>query len=192
VQRTPEFLPAVGRMARTSKRIAATVVIVVVIGILLVAMLAILNRRNEVVGLNQEIQYDDFAFSVQGVRKASTLGKGDSQTLNGVYFYVVTIKVTNHAKRVDYTFKRSSAVLVDDAGREFHLSDNGQRALESAQSNRCADPIPAGASCITEVVFEVAEDAGPLQLRFSEGGSIGDILDFVFYGTKRIGLGLLK
>jgi|GEM_PF-910379 len=175
-------------MERNSKKILVTVAAIALIGILLVGLLAVLNRRNQVVGLNQEIQYDDFAFSVQGVRKATTPGTGELQGLNG-NFYVVTIKVANHAKRVDYQFKPASAILVDLDGREFHLSEKGQRDLESAQGNKCTQPIPAGATCVTEVVFEVPGTARPFQVRFSEGGSIGDILDFVFYGTKRIELG---
>lgn len=180
----------VGRMQRTYIRIAATVAIVAAIGILLVATLALLSRRSEVVGLSQEIQYDDFAFSVLSVRKSGTSRQGDSQALNGVY-YVVTIKIANHAKRVDYTFKRASAILVDDAGREFHMSDSGQQELHSSRINKCDEPIPAGGSCTTEVVFKVPDNARPAQFRFSEGGSVGDILDFVFYGTKRIELGPL-
>jgi len=67
-------------MERNSKGIAVTVVIVAAIGVSLVAMLAVLNRKDQTVGLNQEIQYDDFAFSVQGVRKMSSLGSGILKT----------------------------------------------------------------------------------------------------------------
>ena len=179
-------------MERNSKGIAVTVAIVAAIGVSLVAMLAVLNRKDQTVGLNQEIQYDDFAFSVQGVRKANFLGSGESQTnAQGVY-YVVTLKIANHAKRVDFTFKRASAILVGEAGREFHLSENGQQALDATPSNKCSGPIPAGASCTTELAFELPENAHASLLRISEGGTLGDILDFVFYGTKRIALGSLQ
>jgi Domain of unknown function (DUF4352) len=179
-------------MERNSKGIAVTAAIVAAIGLSLVAMLAVLNRKDQTVGFNQEIQYDDFAFSVQGVRKAGSLGSRESQTnAEGVY-YVVTLKIANHAKRVDFTFKRASAILVDEAGREFHLSENGQQSLDATQSNKCSGPILAGASCTTELAFELPENAHASLLRISEGGSIGDILDFVFYGTKRIALGSLQ
>ena len=179
-------------MERNSKGIAVTVAIVAAIGVSLVAMLAVLNRKDQTVGLNQEIQYDDFAFSVQGVRKVNSLGSGESQTnAEGVY-YVVTLKIANHAKRVDFTFKRASAILVDGAGREFHLSENGQQSLDATHSNNCSGPIPAGASCTTELAFELPENAHASLLRMSEGGALGDILDFVFYGTKRIALGSLQ
>ena len=68
-------------MERNAKGIAVTVAIVAAIGVSLVAMLAVLNRKDQTVGLNQEIQYDDFAFSVQGVRKMRSLGSGDSAGL---------------------------------------------------------------------------------------------------------------
>jgi hypothetical protein len=179
-------------MKQNSKGIAVTVAIVAAIGVSLLAMLAVLNRKDQTVGLNQEIQYDDFAFSVQGVRKANSLGSGESQTnAEGVY-YVVTLKIANHAKRVDFKFKRASAILVDDAGREFHLSESGQQSLDATQSNKCSGPIPAGASCTTELAFELPENAHASLLRLSEGGTLGDILDFVFYGTKRIALGSLQ
>ncbi len=178
-------------MERTSKGIAVTAAILAAIGFSLLAMLAALNRRDQNVGLNQEIQYDDFAFSVLGARKASTLGKGDSQAADGVY-YVVTIKVANHAARVDYTFKKKAAILIDESGREFHVSASGQRALESSEGQHCGAPIPAGASCVIDVVFDVPKSANASQLRISEGGLAGDILDVVFYGKKRIELGALQ
>jgi hypothetical protein len=174
-------------MERSSKGFAVTLAILAAIGISLLATLALLNRRDQTVGLNREIQYDDFAFSVLGVRKAAALGKNDSQVASGVY-YVVTIKVANHALRVDYTFKNSSAVLVDSLGREFHLSKSGQQALEASQGRQCIGAIPAGASCAVDVVFDLPADTHVSQFRISEGGLAGDILDVVFFGKKRIAL----
>lgn len=170
-----------------SKGFASTAAIFAAIGISLLATLALLNRRDQTVGLNQEIQYDDFAFSVLAVRKEGALGKSDSPAPNGVY-YVVTIKVANHAVRVDYRFKKNSAVLVDSLGREFHLSRNGQQALEATQGQQCNGAIPAGASCLIDVVFDLPADVRLSQLRISEGGLAGDILDVVFFGKKRIAL----
>ena len=172
---------------KNSKGLAFTAAILAAVGISLLATLALLNRRDQTVGLNQEIQYDDFAFSVQEVRKASALGKSDWPAPNGVY-YVVTIKVANHAVRVDYTFKKNSAVLVDSQGREFHLSKSGQQALETSEGQQCIGAIPAGGSCLTDVVFDLPADAHVSQLKISEGGLAGDILDVVFFGKKRIAL----
>jgi hypothetical protein len=174
-------------MEGNSKGIAVTLAMFAAIGISILAILALLNRRDQSVGLNQEIQYDDFAFSVVGLRRTDALGKSDSQAANGVY-YVVTIKVSNHAVRVDYTFKKRAAILVDDQGREFHFSPSGQQALESIAGQPCGSSIAAGASCLIDVVFDVPKSANASQLRISEGGLAGDILDVIFYGKKRIEL----
>jgi Domain of unknown function (DUF4352) len=177
-------------LKRTLQSCMVTSAVIVGLCLVLLAILAALNRRNQAVGLNQEIQYDDFAFSVLGTRTATSLGTGESQANSVGAYYVVTMKVANHARRVDYTLDKAIAVLVDDEGREFHLSLDGQRALDSAREKRdeCDAPLPAGASCVTEIVFELPAGARASYLRVSEGGPAGDILDTVFYGRKIIEL----
>jgi uncharacterized protein DUF4352 len=179
-------------MERNSKGIAVTSAIVAAIGISLLAMLAVLNRKDQTVGLNQEIQYDDFAFSVQSVHKARSLGSGKTLTNARGIYYVVALKIANHAKRVDYTFKMSSARLVDVEEKEFRASVDGQRALESTIGKQCTNPIPAGDSCVSEVVFDLPAYAELKQFRISEGGLVGDVLDVVFFGRKRIELGSIQ
>ncbi|HKP85204.1 MAG TPA: DUF4352 domain-containing protein [Blastocatellia bacterium] len=156
----------------------------------MLALVALLNRRSQMVGLNQEIQYDDFAFSVLGARTAAVVGDGQSRARAHGLFCVVTMKIANHALRVDYTFDKSDAILVDDHGNEFRLSAEGQKALEEnlKQDELCERPIPAGASCVTQVVFDLPADVRVSQLRISEGGQVGDVLDTIFYGKKRIAI----
>ena len=165
-----------------------TIAIMIGCGLLfgLLATLAALNRHDQVAGFNQEIQYDDFAFSVQGVRTTRTLGDFTAQ---GVY-YVVTLKVANHAKRVDYEFKPDSPVLVARDGKQYRVSFEAQGALDTASGagDRCVRPIPPGSSCTREVVFDVAPDVADPRLRVSTGGLAGDILDTIFYGKKVIKL----
>ena len=179
-------------MDRNSKGLATTVGIVAAIGVSLLATLAVLNRRDQFVGLNQEIQYDDFAFSVQEVRKTDSLGSGEYKSKPHGLYYIITLRIANHAKRVDYRFKYQSARLVDVEEKEFGLSLAGQQALESATGKRCVDPIPAGASCVTEVVFDLPSGSELKQFRVSEGGLVGDILNAIFYGKKRIELGSIQ
>lgn len=172
------------------KRFAIRAAIAVVIGLALLAMVALLNRRDQVVGLNQEIQYDDFAFAVLGTRSCAALGDGEFRhSAQGVYT-IVTMKVANHARRVDYTFHKQAAILMDDNGNEFHLSPEGQKAFDAARANRdpCAGPMPAGESCTTEIVFDIPAGAHISHLRISEGGAVGDVLDAIFYGRKRIAI----
>ena len=163
-----------------------TIGILICCGLLfgLLATLAALNRRDQVAGFNQEIQYDDFAFSVQGVRTTGSIG---DSTAEGVY-YVVTLKIANHAKRVDYEFKPDSPVLVAGDGKQYRISFEAQKVLDSVSGagNPCVTPIPPGSSCTKEVVFDVAPHITDPRLRVSTGGLAGDILDTIFYGKKVI------
>ena len=178
-------------MERVSKGIGPTVAIGSAICISLVAMLAVLNRKDQVVGLKQEIQYDDFAFAVQGIRPAAPVGAAVTEAAHRGYC-VVTLQIANHAKRVDFNFKKSTAILVDEQGREYHTSETAQQAIGLNQTPTCTSPIPAGRSCTTELAFELPEDARASTFRVSEGGRVGDVLDLIFYGKKRITLGSLQ
>jgi len=179
-------------MDKQSKGYAMTAALVALIGVSMLAALALLNRKDRLVGLNQEIQYDDFAFSVEGVRKTDTLGQGDSRLLAHGHYYVATLKIANHAKRVDFKFKKNSPVLIDSDGWEYGIDLEAQAVLDGIQAERCNKPIPAGFSCTTEVVFDVPPEARVTQLRISGGGLVIDILDVMFFGKKRIDLGSLQ
>ena len=172
------------------KKILLSLAALIVVCIALLGILALLNRHSQVVGLNQEIQYDDFAFAALGARQTASIGNAlDEQRARGVYT-IVTMKVVNHARRVDFTFDKSTVILVDEQGNEYHWSADVQHAFDATRPHvaQCAEPIPAGASCTTEVVFDVPAAARIAQVRISGGGPVGDVLDTIFYGKKRIAL----
>lgn len=175
-------------MSKRWKPYAITAAVLLVMAVVGLSILALLNRHNQVVGLNQEIQYDDFAFAVLGTVKANSVGSVTTQQSTDGQYYVVTMKVTNHAKRVNYRFPKNGAILVDEGGREYRVSAAGQRALEgeTTKSGGCESEIPPGGSCITDLVFELPKEARISHLRISEGGAVGDVLDTIFYGRKII------
>lgn len=155
----------------------------------LLVLLALLNRRNQHAGLGEEIQYDDFAFAVESTKRAAMLGSADSPAKANGTFVVVTLKVVNHAKRVDFRFDRSFAILEDADERRFSVSHEGQAALEASEwkIDPCAAAIPAGASCVTELAFDVPPDARELRLKISMGGNAFlDFLDWAGWGDKWI------
>lgn len=171
------------------KKIFLSVAALALICLALAGILALLNRHSQVVGLNQEIQYDDFAFAALGVRRATTSEARDRQPARGVYT-LVTLKVINHARRVDFTFDKSTVILIDEHGIEYRWSADVQRDFEATgrASAGCAEPIPAGASCTTEVIFDVPASARIIGMQITGGGAVGNVLDTIFYGNKRIAL----
>ena len=140
----------------------------------LLLFLAVATRRESVVGMGQPIRFDDFAFQVTGVRRIDAAGPQGRR-------YVVTLTVTNQAKRVSYQFRRQSAVLVDGRGREYRPSG------PAPANDPCAGPIPAGGSCRTELVYDLPADVQQPRLRISFG-SVGDALESIIFGSKRIQL----
>jgi hypothetical protein len=173
-------------MDMTWKSASIVITVLACFGLVLLWLLGAQSKREMIVGLNQEIQFDDFAFSALGSRKAAGLGTAGGQKPTEGLYYIVTIKVANHAKRVDFQFDPSTAVLVDRAGKEYHLSARGQAALDSTRA--CAEALPAGASCVTEVVFDVPADITDPHLKMSFGGKVGEFLDSIFYGKRKIAL----
>jgi hypothetical protein len=156
--------------------------------VVLLAVLALLNRKNQTVGMRQEIQHDDSAFSVLGAVKANSVGNYVSQHSTEGQFYVVTLKVANHAKGANYSFDKAVAILVDESGKEYQISVAGQKALdgETTKSGGCESEIPPGGSCISDLVFELPKDVRVSHLRVSGGGKAGDVLDTIFNGKKII------
>jgi hypothetical protein len=106
-------------------------------------------------------------------------------------FYVITLRVANHAKRVDYTFENDVVLLVDEGQKEYTISPEGQAARAAWQGDDpCARTMAPGESCVTEVVFDVPSDADELYLRISMGGPIFDVVDRTIfdYGNRAIRL----
>jgi hypothetical protein len=135
-----------------------------------------------------EIVYDDFGFRVLSEREEGALGASGELRARGV-FRVVTLEVANHAKRVDYRLDQHRVVLCDDRGREYEADPEATRVLDqtSARTDRAAPPtaIPAGASFVQRLVYDVPADARGLTLRLSWGGEVIDTLDQLVFGDRR-------
>jgi uncharacterized protein DUF4352 len=155
----------------------------------LVAAFALVNRHDQHAGLGEEIQYDDFAFSVTSASRPETVGRAEAPLRPKGAFVVVALRVANHAKRVGFRFQRWFAVLEDADGRRFSVSPEGEAALEAATWKRdpCAGEIPAGAACDTLLVYDVPPDARDLRLKITMGGNaVTEFLDWAGWGDKWI------
>jgi hypothetical protein len=175
---------------RPSNKSRLRVAIAVGVCLVILPVLLALKPSERLVGLNHPIQYDDFAFSVLGVRKAQALGEGEAQRhAQGVYL-IVTLKVENRARRVSFQFRDETAIVIDGHDQEHQVSCGGQAALESepGHGDPCPGPIPAGVSCVKEIVFDVSPHADNWRLKFTGGGPVGEFLDNLLYGRMRIKL----
>ena len=116
------------------------------------------------------------AYSIVNTRQSKTLGNPPSPA-QGTYT-VVTIKTrfdetTTSARRGDGLLYPNSRVLtlIDERGNKYSPSDEGQRALDTAQSSGkpLVTPLRPGESYTTDVVFDLPADAKASTLLVNEG-----------------------
>lgn len=137
-----------------------------------------------------EMQFDDFAFSVEGVRRARAIGDGAARIEAAGEFVVVTVGVHNHAQKVDFTFRPETIELV--AGMPGGMNSIYKPVAAAlpllAATNGCKGPIPAGASCTTELAFDLPRGATNLRLQWQYSWLLFDILDTLAYGRMSLAL----
>lgn len=110
------------------------------------------------------------AYAVESVTTAQTLGAGERTATARGSFYLPTVKTwfderTISARRPkDMPLRpdpRRVLVLVDDQGRSYPVSEEGQRALEEAGNAGAplTQPLRPGESYTTTLVFDLPADA---------------------------------
>ena len=164
----------------------------ILLGIFFVALatIAIVNRKDEVLGIGQAIRYDDFAFTVKSYSRVAVAGSDEfAETAEGV-FLVVELLVHNRGAAAPFRFKTEFVELESKDGQVFHSSEKGMAAWHHfpEEGRACPDQVLAGSQCLQEVVFDIPEDLQDFALRISLGGAIADILDLIFYGDKSVRL----
>lgn len=110
-------------------------------------------------GLNETVQDDHLAFTVTNVETAETLGnqftKRDAQGM----FYIVTLKIENKGNKTA-TFDSSMAKVVDDKGREFERSIEGQTAkgMDQGKVDLFLQQVQPSLSAAGDLVFDLPAD----------------------------------
>ena len=107
------------------------------------------------------------AYSVERVTMSRTLGTSPNQATARGIFYVVTVKVwfdertiSTHRGDGPLTPNPHEATVVDDHGRQYGVSADGQAALERDQGPTIpfTQPIRPGQSHTTTLVFDLPAD----------------------------------
>jgi len=131
--------------------------VTVYFAVLLVVSLASPQR---VLALGEDWCFDDWCIAVDGVTRAEELGPpGESVRANGV-FYVVRLRLSNHARGRDQRAASAAVHLLDGSAYPYEVSDEGQRALEAEDGPMppLTATIPLGQSLSTTRVFDLPRD----------------------------------
>ena len=116
------------------------------------------------------------AYSIVNTRQSKTLGNPPTNAQGS--YTVVTIKTrfdetTISTRRGDGLLYPNSRVLtlIDERGNKYSPSDEGQRALDTAQNSGkpLVTPLRPGESYTTDVVFDLPADAKAATLLINEG-----------------------
>jgi hypothetical protein len=161
------------------RRISKVWLFVGICALVFVLFLAV-NRKNVSAGLNTPIRLDDFVFTIESARKVP-----EAKAPSGRVRYVVTMRIANQAKRVDWKFDSIDPVLIDASSREYHIVPDAQKShqAELGQPDPTAHPIPAGGVVIKDLVYEVPADMEHPSMKLM--GGVGDVLETVLLGKKR-------
>jgi hypothetical protein len=117
------------------------------------------------------------AYSLIGVQTAAALGPELQQVSARGQFVVVRVKtwfdertVSAHRGNGPLTPNGRKIILIDDAGRRFAPSPEGQTALASLINNSTplTQPLRPGESYTTDFAFDVPKDARGLRLLITE------------------------
>lgn len=133
------------------------------------------KKEDIVYELNQEAQDKDLKFTVLDVTTSSTIGNSyfaeDAQGM----FHVVQVKIENTGKET-VSFDSSMAQVVDDQGRTFDRSIDGQTAMITSNDgvDLFLQQIQPGLSVTGNLVFDLPEsiESAYINLKggfFSEG-----------------------
>lgn len=159
--------------------LAMTVIAAIYCG---VALLFSLTSHETVLARGQEKHFCEIdchlAYSVTDVREAKTLGEGPNQVTAGGMFRVVTIKTrfdetTTSLNRGSALLYPNSRVVVvmDDTGKKYAPSSEGQRVVETTQSSGTpiTTPLRPSDTYMTTFVFDLPLNVSNPTLLIREG-----------------------
>jgi hypothetical protein len=137
-----------------------------------IAVIYIHSQPQIIVAVGQPVRQDDFLYTVTRVVKHRE---------NANIAYIVTIRVDNQAKVVDYRWRDESAYVAGATGRQY-------RALPDSRSGLDRPPIPAGESAAYTLTFVLPANEQLPMLRYSNGILMGDVFDGAAYRRAAIPL----
>ena len=129
--------------------------------------------------LNEKIRHDDFLYSITDVTKGSLIREGSDIFKAKGNFYIVRLKVTNEAKRVEHEWNNTAIYIVDANGKEYENDVEAQKVYYKSNMMGYKDEyvIPAGSSGETTFIFDLPVDIKEPYVKFRGEFLMGDLFD---------------
>jgi hypothetical protein len=136
------------------------------------------KSTNNPVQLGTDICFDDWCATVTKVEKLKSLGQ-ENQSLNPHgQFFVLHIKMSNHARGISQKPSEPRVHIVDDQGHTYTFSKEGQNTLEilSGKQISIGERLELHQSLETLLVFDIPKEAKNLYALIEEGPFITELL----------------
>ena len=164
----------------------------IVVGALVIAVAGLYSsiyafaKPREYVSIGTPIRQDDFTYTVTSARKTSTIGNGSQQVHARGVFFVVTVRLDNHALRVPFGWDDDIVRIVDASGRSYHVAASAQAVL--AAQSAVDRTIPAGEHASFQIAVDAPRDIQRPAVAFENGILMGDAFDLVAYRRVAVAL----
>ena len=133
------------------------------------------SQKENIIGLKEKIQHDDFEYSVQNVEKTERIGNIESKGM----FYLVTFRVENDAKRVEHKWDNNIAYVTDKNEtiykNIYDLQINLKKVRDFSLKERYI--TYAGQNEETILVFDTPNDVKEPYLKVNGEFLMGDLFD---------------
>jgi hypothetical protein len=130
-----------------------------------------LTSRPTVLRIGERQCFDDWYITIERAARQSQVGKPPAVADARGIFCVVTVKVSNAARRVAQRETDVGVRLIDTRGNRYDPSPQGQLALDAmgAGGQDLRTKMPPGGSFDRTVVFDVPKDTDDLGLVVTHG-----------------------
>jgi RNA polymerase subunit RPABC4/transcription elongation factor Spt4 len=121
--------------------------------------------QTETAKVGDTVNDGDLAFTVQSVSTSQSIGNSFTQQTAQGEFYILSVKIQNNGKDTK-TINASDFNVVDNQGRKYDYSTDGQTAMEetSGATDFFLQQIQPSLSVTGKIVFDVPPTATGLKL----------------------------
>ena len=155
-------------------------VLILIVAVVLGIRFYFVSQQTRVLGIGEELMADDFGFTLESATWSKSIDNSDVSISPSGQFLTLKVLVSNHAKRVDFTFDPNQIIVENEDGRRFVRTTTNQP--EATEDEKLV--LSAGESREFEITFDVPADAKNLRMRVQFGGRAGEILDWLLYGDR--------
>jgi hypothetical protein len=152
--------------ARPAKVLA--VALIIYFGTLCAVSLA---TPRKFIPMGEDRCFDDWCIAADRLTVSQTIGNASEMTASKGVFYIVTIRVSSRALGITQRARYAAVVAIDQLGRTYLPSAEGQRAYDAVNGKAPAitGELGPGASFTTTQVFDIPGDSGRVWLKVEHG-----------------------